>query len=189
MSKAKPTNSKRRLRILLLISMFSALSIVFGKFLAFNIGDTIRISFENLPILFAGIFLGPLHGMIVGVVADLVGCVLAGYLPPNLIVTLGAALIGLCGGLFFRDTKPLPAAVRIFIACFVAHFFGSVFMKTLGFIVWYGSPSVLFLVRCYYFITAALEASLLVALSKTPVPRALDKMLDRPSREKWSKKK
>ena len=78
MSKAKPTNSKRRLRILLLISMFSALSIVFGKFLAFNIGDTIRISFENLPILFAGIFLGPLHGMIVGVVADLVGCVLAG---------------------------------------------------------------------------------------------------------------
>ena len=190
MSKATRFGAKsaRHLRMLLVMSMFSALSIVFGKLLAFNIGDTVRISFENLPILFAGIFLDPLHGMIVGVVADLLGCFIVGY-TINPIITASAALIGFCAGLFFRCTKPLPQAARIFIAAFAAHLLGSILLKTIGLIVFYGSPSVLFLVRTYYLAIAGIEAALITTLAKTPVPHALDKLLDRPSEEKGSIKK
>lgn len=172
------SKSSKHLRILLLMSLFSALSIVFGKLLAFNIGDTVRVSFESLPILFAGVFLGPLCGALVGVVADLVGCLLVGY-AINPIITLGAAVIGLCSGLLFRLLKPLPTAARIFIAVFISHILGSVLIKTVGLIVYYGSPTALFLVRLYYIGIAAAEGALLLALTKSAVRPALDRLLGR----------
>ena len=170
------SKSQKHLRVLLLMSLFSALSIVFGKLLAFNIGNTVRISFESLPILFAGIFLGPIHGMIVGAVADLLGCFIVGY-TVNPIITASAALIGLCAGLLFRLTKPLPATGRIFIAVFVAHFLGSIILKTVGLIVYYGSPKELFLLRSYYIGIAGVESTLLAVIYKTPVRRALERTL------------
>ena len=140
------SKSSKHLRILLLVSLFSALSIVFGKLLAFNLGETIRISFESLPILLAGIFLGPIHGMLVGVVADLLGCLIVGY-AINPIITAGAAVIGLSSGLLFYATKPFPTAVRIFISVLSAHVLGSILIKTVGLILYYGSPHTLFWIR------------------------------------------
>ena len=40
-----------------------AISIVCGKYLAIRGGDVLRFSFENLPILLAGIAFGPLVGL------------------------------------------------------------------------------------------------------------------------------
>ena len=77
------------LRILCAAALLAALSIVLGKYLAINVTDSIRFSFENLSILLAGIFLGPLVGGIVGAVADLVGCLMVGY-AINPLITLGA---------------------------------------------------------------------------------------------------
>ena len=172
------SKSSKHLRLLLLMSLFSALSIVFGKLLAFNIGDTVRISFESLPILFAGVFLGPLCGAVVGAVADLLGCLLVGY-AINPIITLGAVAIGLLSGVIFRIAKPLPMAVRLFFAVFIAHIFGSVLIKTVGLIVYYESPVHLFFVRTYYLGIAAVEGALLLAIAKSNAVRALDRMLDR----------
>ena len=64
---------------LVVCAFLVALSIVCGKFLAIPVGEILRFSFENLPILFAGLAFGPVAGALVGVCADLLGCVLRGY--------------------------------------------------------------------------------------------------------------
>ena len=74
-------------------AILAAFSIILGKYLAINVGENFRFSMENLPILLAGLYLGPLAGAIVGAVADLVGCLLVGY-AINPIITLGAVSIG-----------------------------------------------------------------------------------------------
>ena len=38
----------KNIKVLSSVALFAAISIVSGKFLAISIGDTIRISFENL---------------------------------------------------------------------------------------------------------------------------------------------
>ena len=173
-------NQKRMpLRILILLGLFVALSVVFGKLLAFNIGDTVRISFENLPILLAGVFLGPVYGMTAGIAADLLGCLIVGY-AVNPIITAGAAAIGLLGGLIFRLTKRLPLAVSPYLAALAAHTVGSILIKSAGLSVFYGTPyGALLLVRSYYLLIGVLEGSLLLALIKSPAARVLSGILSR----------
>ncbi|MBQ8927816.1 MAG: folate family ECF transporter S component [Oscillospiraceae bacterium] len=124
------------LRVLIIASLLIAMSIVFGKLLAFNIGP-LRISFENLPLLMAGMFFGPLVGLVVGAAADLIGCMIVGY-SINPIITLGAAAIGLVSGLVFRLPVHKNRDVRLVIAVFSAHILGSMVIKSVGLMVGYG---------------------------------------------------
>lgn len=118
-------------RVMIISGLLVAMSIVFGKFLAFNITDAIRISFENLPVIMAGIFFGPFVGGAVGLGADVIGSILKGY-SINPIVSLGAMSIGIISGFismkFFRKNQILN------IACSVgfAHLIGSIFIKSAG---------------------------------------------------------
>ena len=151
------------LRRIVFASLFSAMSIVLGKYLAFT-ALTVRFSFENLPILAAGIMLGPLWGALVGVIADLIGCVLVGY-EINFIITLGAATVGLLSGAVSRLVKN-PLALRVSLCVALAHFFGSVCVKSLGFFVYYGTPYVpVFFERLgVYAIIATAEVLILLVL-------------------------
>ena len=88
----KKGNAARPLRVTVACALLIALSIVCGKFLQFPVGEAMRFSFENLPILFAGMAFGPLAGVLVGTVADLIGCLAVGY-AINPLVTLGAAAV------------------------------------------------------------------------------------------------
>ena len=101
-------------RVLAIGAMLAAMSIVCGKVLAFNLGNVLRISFENLPILLGGMIFGPVWGAVIGVVADLVGCLLVGY-AVNPVVTLGAAVIGTVGGLTWRLSQKLPYGVSVLL--------------------------------------------------------------------------
>ena len=172
--------ARTHLRILLLMSLFTALSIVFGKFLAFNAGEMIRVSFENLPILFTGMILGPVAGVTVALGADLLGCVLVGY-AINPIVTLGAAAIGLFSGLVGALTRKLPTAPRVILTVLVSHLIGSVVIKTAGLAAFYGvSYPVLMLWRSLnYLLVGSLEGVLLYLLLKSAVNDTLTKLLGR----------
>ena len=88
------------LRGLCFAAICAAMSLVLGKFLQIPnpFQSFIRISFENLPVLLAGITLGPLAGALVGGVADLLGCLLYGY-AINPVVLLGAVSVGFVSGL------------------------------------------------------------------------------------------
>jgi ECF transporter S component (folate family) len=65
-------------KVLIIAGLLAAMSIVLGKFGAINIGNSIRIGFGGLPIQMAGIFFGPVIGGAVGLVADVVGCIMKG---------------------------------------------------------------------------------------------------------------
>ena len=157
------------LKLICVLAMLSAVSIILGKYLAIRGGDILRFSFENLPILFAGLAFGPLAGGLVGVVADLIGCVMVGY-TINPIVTLGAMAIGIfsgASGILLRRAK-LSSSLTAIISVALSHLIGSVLIKTFGLATFYDMPLfVLMLWRLLnYIIVGALEGIILVALFK-----------------------
>ena len=161
------------LRLLLICSMMSALSIILGKYLAFNIGSFIRISGENLPILFTGLAFGPWAGLTVGVVADLVGCLLVGY-EINPIITLGAGAVGVISGGLGVICRRYKAPLRISLSVTVAHLIGSVLIKSLGLAIYYGMPfGVTAGWRCLnYLAVGAAEVFILAILLSNPAIKA-----------------
>ena len=122
-------------------AFLSAISIVMGKYLAIPVGELLRFSFENLPIILAGVAFGPILAILVGVVADLVGCVLVGY-TINPIITVGAAVIGALSGISYKlfTRLNLPYAVRIVLSVLISHLFGSVIIKSVGLSAFYSIP-------------------------------------------------
>ena len=158
------------MRAVAMLAILAAISIILGKYLAIRVGDVLRFSFENLPILFAGIVFGPIGGILVGVVADLIGCVLVGY-AINPIITVGGALIGAVSGalwLIFKKLSHIHLSVKVFVTAFISHLLGSVVVKTFGLAVFYDMPFfVLMLWRLLnYVIIGVLEAVLLFILLK-----------------------
>ena len=67
--------------------------------MSIQVSEILRISFESVPVILAGMWLGPLSGAIVALVADVLGTVLSGYgiwFPP---IALGPVLVGVISGL------------------------------------------------------------------------------------------
>jgi ECF transporter S component (folate family) len=168
----KRSSQFRDVKVLILLSLLAAISILCGKYLAFPSGgdSVLRFSFENLPILLAAVHFGPLAGMLVGIMADLLGCLMVGY-SINPIITAGAAAIGLAGGLLPRILpKKLPKALRLVLTVSIAHLLGSVMIKTFGLAAYYDMPFfILMLWRLLnYAIITVLESTLLYLLGKNP---------------------
>lgn len=165
----KRTKQKRALRDLVAMALLVAISIVCGKYLAIPGGDILRFSFENLPIIMAGMLFGPAAGVLVGVVADLVGCVLVGY-TVNPLVTAGAAAIGMMAGFVWTLLKKGSASygVRIAITVAAAHIVGSVLIKTFGLAAFYAIPVWLLMLwrLLNYVIVGALEGVVLYFVVK-----------------------
>ena len=125
--------------IMVAAALLTALSIICGKYLAIRGGDILRFSFENLPLLLAGMSFGPIVGALTAVAADLIGCLLVGY-AINPLITLGGALVGFISGVCFRYTPKLSLGARIAVATTLAHLVGSVIVKTFGLATFYDMP-------------------------------------------------
>lgn len=151
------------------LAMLVAISIISGKYLAIRGGEILRFSFENLPIILAGIAFGPISGALTGIVADLVGCVMVGY-AINPIVTVGAAAVGFFAGVSFDLLKKASLAnnFSIVLTVAVSHIIGSVLIKTYGLAIFYEMPVwMLMLWRLLnYVIVGAVEAFILIVLLK-----------------------
>ncbi len=139
----KNQNNLNKLKLVAVLAMLAALSIISGKFLGINVGEFMRFSLENMPIILAGMAFGPMAGLTVGILSDLVGCVMMGWTPIPW-VTVGAGAIGaLAGGvsLLMRKSR-LPSVLITAVSVFVAHFVGSVLIKTIGLSAFYALPYV-----------------------------------------------
>lgn len=135
----KKQNNK--LKMIVALAMLSAISIICGKYLGINAGEFMRFSLENMPIILAGMAFGPLAGGAVGLLSDLVGCVMVGWVPIPW-VSVGACLIGVLSGavsLMLKKTT-LPSPIITLITIFSAHFVGSVLIKTIGLAAIYSMP-------------------------------------------------
>ena len=129
------------LKVVAILAMLSAISIVAGKYLAIRGGDVMRFSLENMPIIFAGMAFGPLAGALVGVVADLVGCMMVAY-TINPLVTLGAMTIGIISGIIPDLAKKYTKRKWLIttITVTASHLIGSVIIKTFGLSIYYSMP-------------------------------------------------
>lgn len=126
------------LRGLCFAAILAAMSIILGKFLQIPnpFQEFIRLSFENLPIILGAIALGPVAGAMIGVVADLIGCVAYGY-TVNPIITLGAASIGAIAGIVSNYIVKKPLSLKVILSAVPAHLIGSVLIKSFGLASWY----------------------------------------------------
>ncbi len=149
-------------KILVLAALLCAVSGVM-KFIAPS-GDTWRISLENFPIIFSGVTMGPIIGAVVGIVADLLGCLFRGY-AINPLITLASMSIGLISGITFKILKRYRL-FAITVSVFLAHIAGNVIIKTFVLHSMFGTPiAVLFAERIVtYLITAAVECVIIIIL-------------------------
>ena len=147
-------------------AMLVAMSVIIGIFcknyLNFG-GGLFRVTFENLPILLSGIMFGPIVGGLVGAASDLVSYLMSNQIyPPNLIVTVGAGLVGICSGIVSKYLIKRSGTAQIVVAGALAHLIGSVVVKSIGLYQYYGA---LVLWRIpLYLVIAALEIFVLCML-------------------------
>ncbi len=156
-------------RVLAMAALLCAVSAVM-KLLSINLGEVIRFSFENFPIIFAGIFFGPVIGAAVGVVSDLLGCLLHGFgiIP---LITLSSLCVGAFAGCVSLVFKKINN-VTIISATFLAHIVGNMIVKTFALSLTYGTPFDVLIWRIpIYIITAFVEAVLIIVLYKSSVIR------------------
>ena len=162
----KKETNKNHLRVLVFASILCALTVVLAQYASIKIGSSHRIGLGSLPILLAGCFFGPIAGMAVGLVGDIVGCAVfygIGSLIP--LVTLGCALEGLLAG-FIGKKLTKPALV---LSAFLPHIAGSMILKSIGLWLRYGTPFDILVWRIpVVLLESALIALLLVLLGTNP---------------------
>ena len=132
----------RSVHDLALAAMLTAMSIVIGmfckNFLDFG-GGLYRITFENLPIILSGILFGPIVGGVVGSASDWISYFLSGQVyPPNLIVNLGATLVGVIAGLVSHFFVKKHGYLQLVTAGAAAHIICSMIIKPIGLFAFYG---------------------------------------------------
>jgi len=142
MSSQKKIGLYGSLRVLTLAAMLAAVSVVIGivckNFLTFNI--YYRVTFENLPVIFAGILFGPFVGMAVAVVADAASCLLSTNPVINPLISVGAACVGFCAGAVPRWIVRRPGALQTSLSVASAHLLGQVAIKSVAKMIWYEMP-------------------------------------------------
>lgn len=158
-------------RLLARLALLAALSFIFGKFLQIPIGNALRISFENLPLLLAGWLYGPIAGGMCAAAADILGCMLRGY-AINPIITLGAAAVGTVCGLF--GLRGVVSRPQLWLAVTAAHLCGSVIIKSIGLYVFFTTPLETLVWRLpIYLVTGAAEYGIITLLMKNKAARPL----------------
>lgn len=91
-------NSIFSTRNLVMMAALTAIQIVLARYLAIHVSDTLRISFETVPLALAGMWLGPLAGAAVALISDILGTIIYGYGVYFAPISLGPMLFAaICG--------------------------------------------------------------------------------------------
>ena len=101
-------NSIFSTRNMVIMAALIALQIILARYLSIQASETLRISFETVPLALAGMWLGPVGGILVALISDILGTIISGYgvwFPP---IALGpiffAAFCGWGTKYFFRSS-------------------------------------------------------------------------------------
>lgn len=158
-------------RTLCIAAVLTAATVVIAylcKFLTSPDGS-LRITFENLPIIFAGFVFGPYIGLAVGTCADLLSSLIfygAGGINP--LITLGAGCVGLFAGIMARTVPKKIFALRLGLSVAVAHIVGNMIVKSAALMIWYGTPIIGVLPRIpLYTVIALIEFFVLLPIVKS----------------------
>ncbi|MEL7655661.1 MAG: folate family ECF transporter S component [Bacillota bacterium] len=128
-------NANINTKNIILLALFAAISIIFTRFLSFYLPivtiNTVRISLGNIPIVLAGLLLGPFAGAATGIVADVVGTTMFSPFPYFPGFTLSAALVGFIPGILRKFIKGLGKYTNILIIVLTTELITSIGLNTL----------------------------------------------------------
>lgn len=127
---------------LVLMAMFTAVQIILSRFLSINLWN-LKIGFSFIPIVLAGILLGPLSAGLVGLVADVLGATLfpIGAFFPGFSLTSFITAFGY--GFFLHKNQSMK---NIVAAVLFSEIVGTIFLNTLWISILYGAPFVAVLI-------------------------------------------
>ena len=144
MERNPETNRKQKIfttRNLTLMAALIAIQIILARFFSIQT-DTLRLSFEIIPVILAGMWMGPVCGAIVAVTADILGTIIQGYgawFPP---LVLGPLSTGIRSSLAeTRDTWKV--AVTVFTVSVLSTFVFGLIGSTLYSIIMKGNTTAL----------------------------------------------
>lgn len=159
---------------MVVLAMLIAVSIILTRFLVIYLTNDIRISLGNIPIMLAGVWFGPLWGLIVGFVADVVGSTVFsayGWYAP---MTFTPMVMGLLAGLLAHIPEKRNTMMRWGIVTMSCNIPGTMLWTTLCLSWMYGSPFwVLLPARLVLYIFIALgEGLILYGIHRIPYVKA-----------------
>ena len=141
MSERSVKHKRVTVKVLTTAAMLTALSAVIGilckNYFTFNV--YYRVTFENMPVILAGIVFGPGIGAAVGAIADMISCISSTNPNLNPIITLGAAAVGASAG-FIPYIINKKGALQTALAVGIAHLVGQVGIKSVGKIIYFAMP-------------------------------------------------
>lgn len=79
------------------LAMFAAISVIIDS-VGIDLSPSQKLSFTSTVNFLAGAMFGPVGGLTVACIGDVLGCLIKGY-APNLFITLAAGLFGLIPGI------------------------------------------------------------------------------------------
>lgn len=180
---AKQLFSVKRLTIM---AMMTALTVIVARFCAIPINEGLRLSFEMIPVILTSIWVGPVSGMLVGGLADLIGTLINAYggaYFPALTVT--PMLVGLIAGVIAKYVfKGELNFTKLLITVLAADILGQLLYGSLA-LSWYyqivldiDNPFiVLFVARLSKLVTFAIDVVICWILHKAMYQKVIRKML------------
>ena len=136
----KKTNGAKRFfspRRICAMAMLIALQIVLARFLGWQVSEGLRISFESIPVLIAGMWLGPVAGLIVGVISDVLGTIISGYGVYFVPLAITPIVNGVLPPLIFRYIlKDNINVVKCVVVLVITQLIASMLLGTLA-LTWY----------------------------------------------------
>lgn len=160
---------KFSVRELAAAGILTAAAVILTRLLTVNVADGVRIGLGNLPILLAGLWLGPVYGVLVGALSDVLGAILLSPYGWNPLLTVSPALYGLAAGLIGLALKKAePRWLRLWAASLICHAVSTMTVSTAILASMYGLPFwPLALVRAgIYIAVSAAEAALALPILK-----------------------
>ena len=130
----------RSTQTLVFLALLCAMQIILARFCVIWITNSIKITFEAIPILLAGILFGPIAGALVGAASDILGAAFLsgmGWMPQ---LTVTPLLLGLFPGLLRFLLVKQPTLPRFFIVCAPGFVVGSMLWTTWWLSKLYSTP-------------------------------------------------
>ena len=153
----KNKNRHRKILLITLLAMLTAVSVVAGIICKnlFTVAVYYRFTLENIGVIFAGVFFGPVAGALVGAASDIISTAL---IPPanfptitagsisganpavNPVISLGAVCVGLVSGIMAKYVVKKRGLRQYILSAASAHLLGQVLIKSVGKILYFGMP-------------------------------------------------
>ncbi len=166
MQKKKSGSAFLNVKAMCAAALLAAIAVVISLVCkSFTLTMSVRITFENLPLILSGYILGPIPGLLTGLCADLVSTSVSyGIGGINPILTVGAASVGFFSGIISRYIIPKKSTLQVFITVFLSHFLGNILIKSIGLYLYYRTPPVEIAARIILYLCIAAVESVLISV-------------------------